>query len=218
MRRNPCTASSNESARLGFSGSGARVLALHVALAHLDLDRGLGDLVLQEVQAALDVLDLQLHVVDQRGEPQDLRGRRRVGLDVEQQLATVLQDVETGLQVDELGGHVLARDVLELDLAVELTGERAQRQHRVVESLRRNAKRQRPAPLVARARLEHEPAVAPGDLRDAGNALGERAVGDHDADAAVPDDLREVALLLGHRPDALRGFGGAGRPAPPASE
>ena len=55
----------------------------------------------------------------------------------QQQLATVLQDVETGLQVDELGGHVLACDVLELDLAVELTGERAQRQHRVVEPLGR---------------------------------------------------------------------------------
>ena len=107
---------SNESVRLGFSGSGPGSSRSHVALAHLDLDRGLGDLILQEAQPPLDVLDLQLDVVDQAGEPQDLVRARGVRLQIAQQVAPVLQDVEPRTEIDELGRDVLPADVLELDL------------------------------------------------------------------------------------------------------
>ncbi len=147
----------------------------------------------------------RVHVVDQGGEPQDLRRRGRVGLDVAQQVSPVLQDLESGAEVDELGGHVLPADVLELDLTLELVGESAEREHRVVEPLRRDAQGQRARTLVAGRGLEHEPSGRARDLRDARDALGERAVGDHDADAPVADDLREIALLRRNLPDPRPG-------------
>src|SRR5687767_8762872 len=148
-----------------------RILALDVAFAYLDLDRGLGNLILQEVQPSLDVLDLQGHVVDQRGEPQDLRRRGRVGLDVAEQIPSVLQDLEAGAEVDELGRDVLPADVLELDLAIELVGEPAEGKHGVVEPPRRDAQGQRAGTLVARGGFEHEATGRPRDLRDARDAL-----------------------------------------------
>ena len=125
------------------------------------------------------------------GEPQDLRGRGRLGLEVAQQVASVGEDAEACLQVDELRRDVVAGDRVGLHGA-----ERPELIHRPVEPLGRDAQRELPRLAVLRGRGEDEPAVGSRDAGDRGDVLGELARRNDDLDASVADDLRQVALGL----------------------
>ena len=98
------------------------------------------------------------------------------------------QVLQAGAEIDELRGHVLAGDGLRLHDA-----DPAEREHRFVEPLRRDAERELASALALDLRGEHEPAVVLRHPRHGREPVGEAILRDADRHRTVPDDLRDVA-------------------------
>jgi hypothetical protein len=159
-------------------------------LTEVDGESGLGHLVVEEAQLPLDLIDLELNVLELVLHGERLADRRRPGEERAEHGPASGQVLQMRPVVDELVGHVLARDGRRLH--------RAQRAHlpdRVVEVRGGDADRQRSGGRAVGLRRQDESAVRVSDRDHPGEFRSERAVRDREGDRAVSDDLREVGRL-----------------------
>ena len=165
-------------------------------------------LVVQHAELALDLLDVELHLLELILHADAVADRGGLRHEPEEHVLLRPPVPQPGLEVDELGGHVLAGHPLLPDRAQPLdVAERA------LEPVGRHPKHQRPGVVLPRGGFGggHVASVPPGHQRGVLEPLLERAVPDPKRDAGGLHDPRPDRGQVGGR-HAVRLGALAGRP------
>ncbi len=158
-----------------------------VGLVDVDLDRRLGDLIVEVAELAGDLIDLELHLLELVLHDQGLTDRGRLVHQPIEDRSPGRVDLQMCLRVDVVGG-----DVLPLDLGGVHRAELAQLQHRLVEVGGRDPQRERAAVAARGGGGQDRAAVGAGDRDHALELVAEAPVRDRHGDRAVADDLGEI--------------------------